>query len=95
MDGEFVVRPGQVWADNDVRCKGRTVRVAEVGPLTAICEILTNSDAHQEYVDGVRSVAGYRPDDMRGMRTEIKLRRFRPTSTGYRLLEDVTDAPVA
>lgn len=64
MDGEVVVRPGQVWADNDVRCKGRTVRVAEVGPLTAICEILTNSDAHQEYVDGVRSMAGYRPVDM-------------------------------
>ena len=92
MDGEVVVRPGQVWADNDVRSKGRTVRVVEVGSLTAICEILTNSDAHQEYVDGVRSMAGYRPVDMRGRRTQIALRRFKPTSTGFRLLEEASDA---
>ena len=92
MDGEVVVRPGQVWADNDVRSKGRTIRVVDVGPVTAICEIRTNSDAQQEYVDGVRSMVGYRPVDMRGKRTQIALRRFKPTSTGYRLLEEASDA---
>jgi len=74
------VRPGQVWADNDLRAVGRTLRVERVEDGKAICVILTNRDATD-------------PDspwqqDARGRTTRISLSRFRPTSTGYRLVRD-------
>ena len=69
------VRVGQIWADNDPRCRGRrTVRVAEVGETAAVVEAVTDWD-------GNKSTAP--------RRTSIRLNRFRPTSTGYRLIQDV------
>lgn len=62
------VRPGQVWADNDSRSRGRTVRVVSVDD------------------DGKATVRSG------GKLTRIRLDRFRPTSTGYRLVEDVEEA---
>ncbi|MFI7468183.1 DUF6354 family protein [Nonomuraea sp. NPDC049646] len=72
------VRVGQVWADNDKRSEGRRIRVLEV-------------DATHATVT---------PVDVRGMvdsrtqqrRTRIRLDRFRPTSTGYRLVQEAPDA---
>ncbi|GAA0918604.1 hypothetical protein [Nonomuraea longicatena] len=62
------VQVGQVWADNDKRASGRTVRVENVDG---------------RYVQVV---------DSRGRRSRILIERMRPTSTGYRLLEEAPDA---
>lgn len=69
------VKPGQVWADNDKRSKGRHVLVVAVGkpgPLTALVVPCTQ--------DGRQT--GHR-------RTKIRLDRFKPTSTGYRFVKTV------
>ncbi|MEU8521212.1 hypothetical protein [Streptomyces sp. NPDC048577] len=65
------VRVGQVWADNDKRSEGRTVRVDEVDVCYAYCTVLTSAT----------------PGGRTGQRTRIALERMRPTSTGYRLLD--------
>ena len=64
------VRKGQLWADNDKRCRGRMLRIHDVGPTHAVA---------------------YAWDDnsVEGKTTRIRLDRFKPTSTGYRLVEDV------
>lgn len=79
---DVIVQPGQVWADNDARCDGRTLRVLRVeqntrkgGPV-AVCQVLT--DAHGVPVAATRTV-------------RIRLSRMRPTSTGYRFLHHVTE----
>ena len=81
------VRPGQIWADNDYRAKGRTVRVDSTDATHADCTVLTDRTAatyrHPSgYVHQLGSVATV------GKKTRIALRRFRPTSTGYRLVQD-------
>jgi len=58
------VKPGQVWADNDKRSRGRQVKILEVYETHAL----------------VQSPSGM------GRVTKIRLDRFRPNSTGYRLL---------
>jgi hypothetical protein len=78
-----VIRVNQVWADNDSRCRGRrTVRVvgfetpdhALPNARRAVCEVLTGWD-------------GEVPE--RPKRVRIQVDRMHPTSTGYRLIEDV------
>ena len=59
------VKPGQIWADNDKRSHGRTIKVLEVDETHAL----------------VQSPTGL------GRKTKIRLSRFRPDSTGYRLLK--------
>lgn len=81
---EITVRPGQIWADNDPRSAGRTVRVERVEDGKAVCKILTNRDATQYLVD--RGTAWV--TDMRGRTTRISVRRFKPTNTGYRLIRE-------
>lgn len=66
------VRPGQIWADNDKRSKGHSIRVIAV------------DDTHATVAD----VADSRP---RPRQTRIRLTRFRPTSTRYRLVRDVEE----
>lgn len=90
------VRPGQVWADNDPRVAGRTLRVDDVRDGTAHCTILTNDHESQARIDQTghtgragRYVDGtWVPGDRRGTTTRIRLGRMRPISTGYRLLTD-------
>ncbi|MFY1677369.1 DUF6354 family protein [Streptomyces sp. WMMC905] len=65
------VRVGQVWADNDKRSEGRTVRVDEVDVRYTYCTVLTSAT----------------PGGRTGQRTRIALERMRPTSTGYQLLD--------
>lgn len=66
------VRPGQVWADNGKRSAGRHVKVLQI--------------------DGRRArVVACRADGEvvgRPRETFITLVRMRPTSTGYRLVQD-------
>lgn len=69
------VRPGQIWADNDPRSAGRHLLVVDVGPTHAEVELAVPRPP----------VSSAKP----GRRTRIRLDRFRPTSTGYRLVTDV------
>jgi len=75
-----VIRVGQVWADNDSRGQGlrglRTLKVVAIEKgyvRRAICEVLTDWD-------------GEPPQRAREVR--IKVDRMRPTSSGYRLVEE-------
>jgi len=72
------VEPGQVWADCDPRAVGRTIRVDSIGgdvmDPTAVCTVLTDRDS------AVSPTVG------RAVR--IRVRRFRPNSTGYRLVKE-------
>ncbi|GAA3750285.1 DUF6354 family protein [Micromonospora maritima] len=70
------VRVGQIWADNDKRSEGRLVKVTAVDSTHA--DVIA-VDAHGEPS----------PSILRARRTRIRLNRFRPTSTGYRLVRDV------
>lgn len=72
------VKPGQVWADNDTRSEGRTLRVDAIEDSKAVCTILTNSSLESSWPR----------QDTRGRVTRISLTRFRPTATGYRLIWD-------
>lgn len=84
---EHHVRPGQIWADNDARSEGRTVRVDKLdhrwrtaggvyGAVQyAICTVLTPPDNY--------------PQGRTGHSVKIQASRMRPTSTGYRLVTDV------
>jgi hypothetical protein len=90
------VRPGQVWADNDPRAAGRTFRVDEIrhspsmGRPVTVCTIMTNRDDTQAEIDHP-TTPWYRPSDRRGAQTVIAVDRFRPTSTGYRLIQDAPE----
>lgn len=84
MTTDTRVKPGQIWADNDKRAEGRTVRVERIEDGKAVCTVLTNRDAAQRELD--RGSAWC--TDMRGKTTRISLARFRPTNTGYRLVQD-------
>jgi hypothetical protein len=67
------VEVGQVWADNDSRSTGRTVRVVAIEGDKAVVETVTYSK--HVYVGGGRK------------QSRIALKRFKPNSTGYRLVE--------
>lgn len=69
------VRVGQIWQDNDKRGYGRRVRVVEVDETHALVELHVPRGAGHMHA---------KP----GRRTRIRLDRFRPTSTGYRLVQD-------
>lgn len=71
---QATVQVGQIWADNDKRSSGRRVRIVEVDATHATVELV---GARQ------RGVSSAEP----GRRTRIRLDRFKPTSTGYRLLD--------
>jgi hypothetical protein len=85
-----VIRPNQVWADNDERMAGRTLRVEEIDGGKAVCVILTNATTVQHELDR-RGGRSSRVQDTRGRTTRISLSRFRPTSSGYQLVEDAPE----
>lgn len=64
----------QVWADNDSRSEGRTLRVVaiESDSRRAVCTVLTDR-------------GGETPARSRTVR--ISVDRLHPTTTGYRLVE--------
>lgn len=71
---DIQVKVGQVWVDNDKRSTGRHVKVMAI-----------------EVVDKRAVVRPCNPSGgLIGARiTRIRLDRFRPTGTGYRLVRDV------
>ena len=73
------VEPGQIWADNDPRAYDRKLRVVEVDATHATVELY-----QPRY-----PVSSAKP----GRRTRIRLDRFRPTSTGYRLVRHADGTP--
>ena len=79
MSDPSTVRPGQVWADNDKRSAGRQVRIVEVDATHALVELHIPRGIGDDHA---------KP----GRRTRIRLDRFRPTTTGYRLVEDAPNA---
>lgn len=88
------VRPGQMWADNDPRAAGRTLRVDSIDGDKAVCTVLTNTDETQAYIDAPASKPTYMQSaysDRRGKQTRVSMCRFKPTSTGYRLVQDVEE----
>lgn len=87
MTGLPDVRPGQVWADNDPRSAGRTLRVDSIENGKAICVIVTDADdvaarIHRAHECGVAARGSV------GRTTRISLPRFVPSATGYRLVQD-------
>jgi hypothetical protein len=81
------VRPGQTWADNDKRAAGRKVHVDKIDGLYAICTIVADRAdpaPHRGRYNTPRP-PGWSPV---GQVTRILVGRFRPTSNGYRLIED-------
>jgi hypothetical protein len=66
------VKVGQIWADNDPRSTPRTIKVIEIVDEKAVVEVV---------VPAASAVNA-------GARTRVALKRFRPTTTGYRLVED-------
>ncbi|GAA1977228.1 hypothetical protein [Kitasatospora viridis] len=75
------VKPGQIWADNDKRFPGRHLRVEEIDATHATVRPVTLTPQ-----GAVAPFAGRRP-------TRIRLDRFVPTSTGYRLVRGVDEQP--
>ncbi|WBP89504.1 hypothetical protein [Kitasatospora cathayae] len=70
-----IIRPGQIWADNDKRGYGRKIRVEAV-------------DATHATVVPVAVTPQGAVTLLPGRQTRIRLDRLRPTSTGYRLVRD-------
>jgi hypothetical protein len=73
----YGVTVGQVWADNDWRSRGRQVRVVEIRGIYAVVELVALAE------HGFGEL---------GRRTRVRLDRFRPTSTGYRLVHAAEEA---
>ena len=82
------VRPGQVWADNDCRAVGRKVRVEKIDGEYAKCTVVADRDKPHVTVRGRYNHDRQADWSPVGLVTRIPLRRFRPTSTAYRLIED-------
>jgi hypothetical protein len=78
--------PGQIWADNDPRCEGRQVRITAVDGTHATVELIATRDRPL--------LTGQKPAPI-GRQTRILLRRFKPTSTGYRLVANADGTSAA
>ncbi|WP_329131483.1 hypothetical protein OG552_10320 [Streptomyces sp. NBC_01476] len=66
------VEPGQVWADNDKRGYGRKIQVISIEDGYALTKAV--------------SLRGGSVSPTTKPPTRIRLDRFKPTSTGYRLV---------
>ncbi len=81
------VRPGQVWADNDPRNKGRLLRIESVHA----------ADDHRPEPYARVTVQKVSRNVTRtevGEKRTILLRRLRPTRNGYRLVEAAPEPEV-
>lgn len=84
-DDDVHIRPRQVWADEKKRYEGRTLRVERIYGGIALCEILTNTDLTQGWLDKENPHV----HDQRGKTISIALDRFR---TDFRLVEDANES---
>ena len=70
------VKVGQIWADNDPRSRGRTIKVISIAGEKAVVEC----------VSVARNVGLHNV----GRKTVVSLKRFNPNrQTGYTLVQDV------
>lgn len=74
------IAPGQVWADNDARSRGRTGLVNTIDGDKAVCTVLAPTYDN--------------PEGRSGHTVRILLRRFKPTSTGFRLIREADGTQV-
>jgi hypothetical protein len=83
MTEQQAAQPGQIWADNDKRAKGRTIQVISIEDGYALTKVVTMRG--NDVLPTVKAP------------TRIRLDRFRPTASGYRLVRnaDGTLAPEA
>ena len=72
--------PGQIWADNDKRSTGRYLDVLAV-----------HNDGYTLAKEVTKAPDGWKPTTKPP--TRIRTDRFRPTSTGYRLIENTDGTP--
>lgn len=79
MSDQVEVKVGQVWEDTDKRSKGRRIKVFEVKDGYAFCQGVSGRDPSVN--NGFVAKAA--------KKVRIRLDRFRPGSTGYKLSEDV------
>jgi len=92
MSTNHDVRVGQVWADNDPRISKHSPRLLRVERIDENGSS-QNGHPHAECVlverltDGAGQPTGWARRTTRISR--IRLARFKPTQTGYRLVEDV------
>lgn len=68
---------GQVWADNDPRATGRTLKIIAIDGERVQFEVITNRDN-----------ASPHEQDRRGRKTWVKAARLIPTMTGYRFIKE-------
>lgn len=69
------IKAGQIWKDNDKRGSERYLRIIRVEGDKAVCQRVFNTPDR-----GWLNIAKFRE-------TRIAVRRFRPTSTGYVLVQ--------
>jgi hypothetical protein len=81
-----VVRPRQIWADNDKRLDGRRIRVDSIDGDHANCTITADATPNEKTAGHILRPPGWTNV---GRTTRIALHRFRPTSTGYRLISEI------
>ncbi|MEU3603759.1 hypothetical protein ABZ714_34390 [Streptomyces sp. NPDC006798] len=70
---------GQIWQDNDPRNPGRYLRIVEIN--TAVSRAWCRPVAYNPATGAVADLPGTRA-------TGIRLDRLKPTSTGYRYIQD-------
>lgn len=86
------VKVGQVWADNDKRSRGRHVLVVALLPaMPSTDPHVRDTPARAEVVPCAPTGRIIRNGRGQATNTKIRLSRFRPSSTGYRLVRDVDE----
>ena len=86
-----IVRVGQVWADNDKRSAGREVKVLRFWSRPATMRERRSGradDVQYAVCQVARDNWGRLAPFTVGRCVDIRVDRFRPTSTGYRLVKD-------
>lgn len=78
------VRVGQLWANCDRRTSVRRIRVIGISMMHALCKIEVKAQ-HPNAQCRIDRPAGWTAV---GLTTRIRIDRFKPGSTGYRLVED-------
>jgi hypothetical protein len=90
-----LVRVGQVWADNDKRAAGRKVKVLR---LSSVFEHPKLGRYQRDYSRKVavpmaecEVVTERHAGSATGRHVRIRVERMKPTTTGYRLIQDAPE----
>lgn len=83
------VKPGQVWADYDKRSSNRYLRVVEITAEHPSVEGNAPVPARAVVEEVAYNTESGEVTPLRSRQSKIRLDRFRPVSSGYRLVRDV------